>query len=363
MSIDDERELRQRLGAALDTITPRPAPVDAVVRQGRNFMMRRRIAVVAGAAAVAVVGLTAPGWLHLQSAGPPPAAPLVTVVRPGPHPAAGLIASGVVGTRHWRAVAEKPAKNNQCFQAGELFCGPPLRPAAPVTFGEGGGTNGLTVQIGAVRPDVARVELRLADGAVLVLHPVRAYGARLVAFAVPSHLGVAEATAYSKRSELAYAIPFNSQGTPSFITWLRPGEPGHQRATYQIGSGVINGRAWSQTEYVGPWGRCFTGAGQNTACLLTFGSLVSPGQLTVVSGEPGPGGVAGLYTVAAAPSVQSVRLTLSDGHAISPRVVKAGGQKFYAFGISKGVRVLRWTAYGSSGQQLGSGTGAGGGDG
>src|SRR5450432_263920 len=172
MSIDDERELRQRLGAVLDTITPRPAPVDAVVRQGRNVMIRRRVAVVAGAAAVAVAGLTAPAWLHLRSPGLPPAAPLVTVVPPGPHPAAGLIASCVVGTRHWRAVAEKPTKNNQCFEAGELFCGPPLRPAAPVTFGEGGGTNGLTVQFGAVRPDVARVELRLADGAVLVLRPV-----------------------------------------------------------------------------------------------------------------------------------------------------------------------------------------------
>ena len=103
MSIDDERELRQRLGAVLDTITPRPAPVDAVVRQGRNVMIRRRIAVVAGAAAVAVAGFTAPAWLHLRSPGLPPAAPLVTVVPPGPHPAAGLIASGVVGTRHLRA--------------------------------------------------------------------------------------------------------------------------------------------------------------------------------------------------------------------------------------------------------------------
>lgn len=71
MSIDEERELRQRLGAVLDTITPRPAPVDAVVRQGRNVMIRRRIAVVAGAAAVAVLGLTAPGWLHRQAAAPP----------------------------------------------------------------------------------------------------------------------------------------------------------------------------------------------------------------------------------------------------------------------------------------------------
>ena len=70
MSIDDERELRQRLGAALDTITPRPAPVDAVVRRGRNVVIRRRAAIAVSLAAVVVVGLAVPAWLH-RPAGPP----------------------------------------------------------------------------------------------------------------------------------------------------------------------------------------------------------------------------------------------------------------------------------------------------
>jgi hypothetical protein len=42
-------------------------------------------------------------------------------------------------------------------------------------------------------------------------------------------------------------------------------------------------------------------------------------------------------------------------------VAWGGGQKFYAFAVGKGLRVLRWTGYGAAGQQLGSGTGGGGG--
>jgi hypothetical protein len=359
MSIDDERELRQRLGAALDTITPRPAPVDAVVRRGRNVVIRRRIAVAASLAAVVVVGLAVPAWLH-RPAGPPPAAPQVTVVPPGPHSAAGLIASGVAGGTHWSVIAEKPTPGNQCFKAGQLFCGEPMHPAnGPVSFG-GGGTNGLLLQFGPVEPGVTRVDIRFSDGAVLVLHPVRAYGSRFVAYAIPPHLRVTEAIAYSRRSELGHAVPFSSRGGLTFVRWLRPGQAGPARATYQIGSGVTDGTAWSMAEYVGPWGRCFTGADQNTDCVFTSGSLVSPGQLTSELMTPGPGGVAGLYTVAVAASVQKVRLALSDGQTISPRVVEAGGQKFAAFGVSKGVRVLSWTVYGASGQRLGSGRGGGG---
>jgi hypothetical protein len=363
MSIDDERELRQRLGAALDTVAPRPAPVDAVVRQGRNFMIRRRIGVVAGiaatAAAVAVLGVAGPGWLHRQ-AGPPPAPALVTVVPPGPRAPAGLIASGVVGTRRWRVIVRKPTPGRLCIQAQGLYCGTVKRATEPVNFELGGG-NGLLIQFGPVKRDVTRVDIRLTDGTVLALHPVRAYGRRFVAYAGPLHLEVAEATAYAGKTELGHAIPFDANWTPSFVRWLRPGQTGPARATYKIGSGVTDGTAWSMSEYVGPWGRCFAGAEQYDYCTFGSGSTLSHGQLTSVRISPGPGGGAGLYTAAAAATVRKVRLALSDGTTISPPVVSAaGGQKFYAFGVRKALRVLRWTAYGASGQQIGSGKGGGG---
>src|ERR1022692_719680 len=291
MSIDEDRELRQRLGAVLDTITPRPAlgrgpgplpagpgPGHGGVRQGRNVMIRRRLSMAAGLAAVAVAALVVPAWLHQQHAGPAAARPLVTDVSPGPHSVAGLIASGVVGSTRWHVIAEKPGHGNQCFQIGELNCGSPLHARGVADLNQGGGTNGIDVVYGPVRRDVARVDIQLSDGQVLPLRPVLAYGVRYVAFPVPAHLAISRATAYSARSELRYAIPFNSQGTATFINWLRPGQAGQPRATYKIGSGVVDGHAWSESEYAGPWGRCFTGEGQNTYCPDGSGSLVPRGR-------------------------------------------------------------------------------------
>jgi hypothetical protein len=88
MSIDDERELRQRLDAALGTITPRPAPVGAVLRRGRTVRTRRRVAVGACVAVAAAVGLSVPAWLHRHAAAPSPV-PLVTVVPPSRTPPPG----------------------------------------------------------------------------------------------------------------------------------------------------------------------------------------------------------------------------------------------------------------------------------
>ena len=363
MSIDEERELRQRLGAVLDTITPRPAPVDAVVRQGRNVMIRRRLSMAAGLAAVAVAALVVPAWLHQQHAGPAAARPLVTDVSPGPHSVAGLIASGVVGSTRWHVIAEKPGHGNQCFQIGELNCGSPLHARGVADLNQGGGTNGIDVVYGPVRRDVARVDIQLSDGQVLPLRPVLAYGVRYVAFPVPAHLAISRATAYSTRSELRYAIPFNSQGTASFINWLRPGQAGQPRATYKIGSGAVDGHAWSESEYAGPWGRCFTGEGQNTSCPDGSGSLVPRGQVTAVLSAPGPGptGGPGFYLVAAAPSVDRIVLIWADGryHAPPPVVRGAGRQKFYALVVGKGQQVVRRAADTSASEQLGTGKGVG----
>ena len=60
MSIDEEREVRQRLGAALDGMTPSPAPVAATLRRGRTLRVRRRIGVAAGLAVAVGVGLAVP---------------------------------------------------------------------------------------------------------------------------------------------------------------------------------------------------------------------------------------------------------------------------------------------------------------
>ena len=108
MSTSAEQELRQRLSAVLDEMTPGPAPVGAVIRRGRA-VRRRRIAGATAAALAAVAVVAGFSWLGLRLPSQAPAAPpVVTVVPPGPGAPAGLIASGTVGRERWSARVTAP---------------------------------------------------------------------------------------------------------------------------------------------------------------------------------------------------------------------------------------------------------------
>ena len=99
VSVSDEHDLQDRLDQAFQAVTPRPAPLDQAVRQGRLIRLRRRLAATAGLAVVAA-GVAVPVLLHQQAAQPAligPRHPTVTVSPAGPHAPAGLIASGTAG--------------------------------------------------------------------------------------------------------------------------------------------------------------------------------------------------------------------------------------------------------------------------
>jgi hypothetical protein len=359
VSIHDERELRDRLGGVLDTITPSPAPVSATVRQGKMIKVRRWASAAAGLAAVAVLAVVGPGLLHRTQAPVGPASYHVTVNPPGPHAPAGLIASGTINGRRWRLIASPPGAGNQCISGGTgnpCWANAPLPSAGkdPANFSSlGEGT--VLYEYGAVRRDVTRLEVILGNGTVLTLHPVSLYGRRYVAFALPSRSAVTRIVAYSRHSELAFAVPFRAV----IVAWHQPGARLLPRSTFRIGSGVTNGTAWSEFAYVGPWGRCFEGAGGGSICVAEYSSLLSPGQLTRnVLTSLGQGRPTALYYVAAAaPSVDHVRVTLSDGRSIMVQAHEVLGQKFYTFAGHVGVKVLSWTAYDAQGVPLGTGHG------
>src|SRR5258708_5024685 len=199
-------------------------------------------------------------------------------------------------------------------------CAPPVnlnQDPSPAVLLLVGGNDGVSYQYGVVQTDVARVVIALSDDSTLTLRPYRLRGQRWVAFAVPTSLAIASATAYSNRSELGYAIPHGDE----FVTWLRPGEHGLPRATYVIGSGVANGVSWSVILHAGPWGYCFsTGTCSpplpRTATNGSFIGSTSGGGWTIV-GE-------------ASPSVAYVVGTLSDGSTIRVRAVDVGGPKLCA---------------------------------
>lgn len=363
MTNADEQELRDQLDAALMTITPRPAPIDTVMRRGRHAMYRRRLTVAAGLAAAAAALVALPAWLHEQhSTSLQAKPPVVTVVLPGHGSPTGLIASGKVGNRSWSAKVIPDKKNQLCVLTGAYLCGISRGPSGLIFLAGGGGTSEeVPVFYGKVQKAVTRVTVRLGDGQLLVLHPVQVLGTRWVAFPVPLHVGVTRATAYAGRTELRYAIPFDgAPGLPSpsvtFGLWLKPGAVPHPRGTFLIGSGVLNGKPWVEKEYSGPWGNCFAmvGVGQQI-CVDGFGSDMFRNEVFhLIAAAPG-GSDGGFYLSEVASSVARVTVTASDGQVIRP-AVKTGdsGLKYVVYNLRAG-HPLRWTAWDAAAHLLGSG--------
>ncbi len=373
MRIDDERDLHEQLEAAL-AITPQPAPVDGAVRRGRAIRVQRRVAVAAGAAAAVAIGVFAvPALLH-RPAAPAPVAPVgpytVTVQAPGPHPAPGLIASGTIDGQRWQLTAggkfggggnlsgqnfttSGPAFGGKATsQPGDALA---VDSADPVSFSGWALTRGhVQVQYGAVRSDVRHVAVRLGNGTVLILHPVAVHGVRAVAFAVPAGARIADATAYSRHGQIAAAIPFNAPGgVAAFGVWLKPGQHGLARASGRIGSGTVNGRAWSATAYLGPWGVCFRvpATGLTPACAPTTSALDSGGFTSFNGGK---------LSVAAGRAPASAAWVIvhqPDGTTTKVWPVTVGGQKLIAFQLLSGPDGLSSTAYDNSGHVVASSAG------
>jgi len=232
MSIDDERDLAGRLDQAFAAITPPPAPLAGAIRQGKAIRLRRRLAGVADLA-VATAAAVAVAVPLLHAATSPPAGPqhprhTVTVLPPGPHPAAGLIAAGTIDGRRWRITVSPPGtggapRDGLCVLALSMSsCGPAsgASPSAPVDFGSMSDPY-RQAQYGPVGRDVSYVTVRLGDGTVLTLRPVTVYGVRYVGFAAPTAMTIRSATAYSARGVLATAIPFDPPGgAATFSLWL-----------------------------------------------------------------------------------------------------------------------------------------------
>lgn len=362
MRIDGERDLQQQLEAAFEAITPQSAPVDGAIRRGRAIKVRRRVlAAATGVAVAAAIGVFAVPSLLPRSAAPA-GHYTVAVQAPGPHAAPGLIASGTIDGKRWQLTAAKPGHGGQIFtasgpafggnasaQPGDALARLTVDSAVPVSF------SALTwgpvqVQYAAVLADVRYVAVRLGSGTVLTLHPVTVYGVRAVAFAVPVGAGVIDAIAYSRQGEIAAAIPFDApRGVAAFGVWLKPGQRGLARASGRIGSGTINGSAWSATAYLGPWGICtqVPATGLTLACVPTISGRDS-GTWSLTGGTVS---VAGGRVPASAAWV-IVKQPYGTTTKVWP--VTVGGQKLFAFGLLTGPNRLSWTAYDSSGHAVAS---------
>jgi hypothetical protein len=393
-------ELREDLDRALRTVTFGEAPVDRAKRAGRRIRARRRVALLAGALAVAAVAAGYPALSRAVSAAPPAPAtgghtrggldPVLTDGPPagkttrapgGLASSTGEIAAGTMGGVRWTVTVNGPGPANPmpadpCFSGvlatvGEIWSGcadlptylaSGLSAADPASFtGVSDTVTGMTV--GVVAANVTYLVVTFTDGQQLKLIPVTApHGHRYVAWVAPLTMTVAGVVAhlggpYNDNGQTVTAVPFDPSGQmPVFGQWEQPGQQ-VPRATGVIGGGMTGSQAlWSVTAYTGPWGVCMevNAGGKNGdvyACLpytaMSGLSVMNP----LLTSVPGLRLILGSAPAGAA----KVRITLSNGKAVTARTAAVGGDLLFAVAVTGNATATGWTADDAAGNQVGSG--------
>jgi hypothetical protein len=363
MSIQDERDLRGRLGGLLNSVEPVPAPVARAMQRGKVIRMRRWVAGAVGVAVIAAGAVVLPRVI----AGHHAAAPIaprhynVTVQDIGPTAKGGVIAAGTINHKRWSVVLDRRMGDGcspmpQRLMCGLMYYGGDMAPR-DVSL-DSAGAGGTQFQLGIVGSDVTRVVVRLSNGISLDLRPVSAYGRRWVAVAAPLRTMV-EAESFVGKSEYQHAVPWVTATDTEFVTWLRPGQPGLPRVSARVGAGNVDGVAWQTSVSVGPWGYCaaFANGGD---CVPTTRSLqpqgigkpllATCGPLYNVSGKQ----VAASGVVVLPAGVKNLVLEFSDGSHTRLVAASVAGTRAIGFGLPKRPSVVRAMEYGFRGQLLGS---------
>ncbi len=361
MSTDNEREIRDRLDGALSTITPPGPPVGEVLRRGRTIRLRRRAAVAAGLAAVVGLGAALPGLVaHVHAAPPLQRVYRVTVNPPRDTPAK-VVFSGAINSDRWRFEVDWDRGNIMQTGPGasENDIGNQGLYGQPGWFEEEGVGTGQHEQLllaGRFSPDVTRVALNEPGGRTIFIRTVRWHGERWAGVAIPATQQLRSVVLYSHRGELAYAIPF----TGNIVNvWLKPGQHGLVRQRARIATGVLGGQRWSLDGDAGPWGICFTiSHGNGGGCYQAYGTRLRPGHFLSWMGCGSFEGPASMFwNGQAASDVSYLEFRLSGGGVQRAAPVALAGYRYFALVLGGHQRLTGWTAYGSSGQVLGSGPG------
>jgi hypothetical protein len=368
-------DLREELDAVLRTVHPGEAPVGAAMRQGRCLRLRRRAAAAASAAAVAIAVAAGYPALSPKSAAPIPMGPsriMKISVTPGPGGPSGVIALGTIGGTRWSvSISDSYAGGcisgtvgaediaTGCYQSGTLF---PVVSEGPLIL-QGSSNGDYVVAAGGVAAGVRYVVLTLTDGQQLKLIPVALGGHRYIAFATPAAVQVTKGTAYLGNGQELTAIPFDPPGfgIPWFGRWTSPGQREPQPVTAVVGSGRTDGKAWSVTAFIGPWGTCLQGnvAGNPNAGAACWPSaqMTSTELDTTLGDRLNYGPYRPLIVVgSAASAVTEVKVTLTNGTSVRVPARAAGREKFWVLALGPRQSVRGWTAYDAAGKQVASGS-------
>jgi hypothetical protein len=284
--------------------------------------------------------------------------PTLTVQRLGPDAVAGQIARGTIDGQRWQVRLMSGKSWNGIWQ-----CAPDRRWATdcqigfgylwkrhfpfradPVFFGEASNPD----LVARVRPDVTVLDARLSDGDVVRLWPVTAYGRRWIGLVLPDGVSVDKVTAYSGSREIAHSVPYiAAYGRYSFLTWLRPGDPGPARATRVVDATVVPGDMLN----VGPWGTCI-GYPSAYSCWPVGYRVTDWAQV-----YPNDSITPHSSVIAVRPDAAYLLLTLTNHRTMRVPVVKGSGVGFVAVKVLAHPSIARWALFNAAGDRLSGGNG------
>ena len=342
MTATEERQLRRALHGTLQSVSPPPVPLEAIVRRGRGVRLRRAGAAVGTLALAGIVAVTSLALRGSQPPAVPPAAPAVTA---GPD---GVFASGTADGHPWRLAVQNIADPGYRCLPAIVLNGTDADPVSPAPG------NAASVALGQAVRGVAFafIQLPARVGGVIVngdqnvpavVVNACGYRYRLVGFAysLAGPLRITLAKPYPGWSADVFVPTPTTQGgvTQAEGLWINTYTAAGATASATVASGTLQGgQGWIIKLQFGPGGDCYEFDGQNSLGSIQMGycgPVSTPaGPETIMAlplgfDEPGVGAIG--YAIQVSPGTARVRAVLDNGSSVlaTPRIVD--GRKYVAF--------------------------------
>lgn len=365
-----EDALTTLLGTDIGCFEPGHAPVDTVISDGRAFRAKRRAWWGSGLVAAAVVGVAAPlavSGIGAQSPAAGGYGPVsVTVDAPRTDGHGQPIFSGAVGGKAWTAKVASGGPNADCYNG--WLCTrnypAPADPAGVIFVGapEPGAASRVAV---IFRTDVTSLDVTLADGDTLTLHPAEFHGIKLALFELPAGYLVDHVLAHTPAGDQT-GIPFHTPDGDNLLRqWYPAGttpDPAVHQAVIATGRGPRDSGSkygvvgpdenWTATAETGPFGTCIV---QHWGKIFT--SSCTPLQTEAPTRLPylpiADPTMAQPLAAEVDPRVDHIDVVFDNGSHTTLRPVRVGGHAFVGLMVPISPHVVDAPSYDRAGHVIG----------
>jgi hypothetical protein len=368
LTATEDRKLRRALHGTLQSASPSPAPLEAIVRRGKAIRLRRAGAAAGSLALAGIVAVAALAVHGGRAPGTPATAPLsARAAAPG-----GVFATGIADGRPWRLAVQDIADPGYSCLPGITINGTDADPVYPdpengaaVTLSSYPGTAFAFVQLPAY---VAGLAVNGRDSIQAVAVNACGLNYRLVGFSFPTGENLRLTAANSSAgAPPPYYVPVpvvgHLSGTPTSAQtdgiWNNVGSTSAETAMGVVADNLSSGPEWSMVLNLGAGGDCYQFTSQVSAA-NSCGPVSTPdGPETIMalpSGYPNPNRGAIGYALQVSPATVELKATLSNGSTqlVQPCVI--AGRAYAAFAVDASLRLTRLTWLDASGRAFASTT-------